>query len=155
MMELFFGLDEASDISVDATFDSVYKPEWFDDDLVKDMVLDIDNSNVISRNVIESPILGQIPPQWLSGGVKGLILLLKYYPEDAKEMIKPDLALFGNNCMRWLGKITEKRDFYASIYTYDLDFPGGNILCLNDNEHVDTRKKWYEKLQYIRDKCRR
>lgn len=29
MMRLYFGLDEKSDISVDATFDSVYEPEWF------------------------------------------------------------------------------------------------------------------------------
>jgi hypothetical protein len=155
MMRLYFGLDEKSDISVDATFDSVYEPEWFDDDIVKQMVLDIDKSVVVNRNVIDSPVLGQIPPQWLSGGVKGLILLVKYFPENKDEMILPDLALFGNNCMKWLGEITKNRDFYASIYTYDLDFPGGDILCENDGDIIDTRLKWYEKLKYIREKCRR
>lgn len=44
------------------------------DPVVKQMVLDIDNSEVISNGAIKSPVLGIISPTALSGGVKALIL---------------------------------------------------------------------------------
>ena len=39
------------------------------------MILDIDKSVVISDKSIDSPILGIIPPQMLSGVVKALMLM--------------------------------------------------------------------------------
>ena len=77
-------------------FDAVYEPEWFDDQLVK----------VVSRNVIESPVLGQIPPQWLSGGVKGLILILKY-----PKKLEYSSCIFGGNCAKWICKLGDIIDY--------------------------------------------
>lgn len=53
--------------SVDHYFDLNYEFKWFDNDLNKKMILDIDKSKVITPNIIESSVLGTIPPQWLSG----------------------------------------------------------------------------------------
>lgn len=43
--------------------------------LAKEMIFDIDKSTVLDSAVIRSPILGNIPPTSLSGGVKTLILI--------------------------------------------------------------------------------
>ena len=58
-------------------FDGVFEPEWFDDPLVKEMVKDVDDSEVVGPYLIISPVLGPIAPTHLSGGVKVLIILLK------------------------------------------------------------------------------
>ncbi|MBR3243874.1 MAG: DUF4869 domain-containing protein [Parasporobacterium sp.] len=38
-------------------------------------ILDVDHSTVIDSGVIDSPVIGKIPPLSLSGGVKTLILV--------------------------------------------------------------------------------
>ena len=40
----------------------------------KEMIYDVDKSVVLDSGVIDSPVLGKIPPTGLSGGVKTLIL---------------------------------------------------------------------------------
>lgn len=103
-------------------FDDVYEPEWFDDQLVKEMVLDIDKSVVVSRNVIESPVLGQIPPQWLSGGVKGLILILKY-----PKKLEYSSCIFGGNCAKWICKLGDIID-YTLIMQHPFELYGDGPL---------------------------
>ena len=43
--------------------------------ICKKMIEDIDKSAVLDSGVIDSPVLGKIPPVGLSGGVKTLILV--------------------------------------------------------------------------------
>ena len=77
MLSIRYGKGEDTVLNVDAVFNNNYEDEWFDDSLVRQMVLDVDKSEVISPNCIQSPVLGQISPRDLSGGVKALILSLK------------------------------------------------------------------------------
>ena len=46
-------------------FDNVWEDEWLEDPLVKQMIKDVDNSEVISPHLIESPVLGPIGPRYL------------------------------------------------------------------------------------------
>lgn len=57
-------------------FNNTYEDEWITDPLSKKMILDIDGSEVIGPRTINSPFLGSIPTERLSGGVKTLILML-------------------------------------------------------------------------------
>lgn len=50
-------------------------PEWFDDPRVEDIVLTIDKTRHIKGNVFESPVLGTITFDQLSGGAKSTIFL--------------------------------------------------------------------------------
>ena len=52
-----------------------YEEGWIVDPMVKEMIQDVDNSTVIDSGIIDSPVLGKIPPTALSGGVKTLILV--------------------------------------------------------------------------------
>jgi hypothetical protein len=46
--------------SPDTYFKYNYEDEWFEDELVKEMVLDVDSSVVESAHAINSPVLGII-----------------------------------------------------------------------------------------------
>ena len=52
-----------------------YKPEWFKDPFVQKMIREVDGSTYVDGLVIDSPVLGPIPPERLSGGVKTLIMI--------------------------------------------------------------------------------
>lgn len=111
MLSIRWGTTEDTVELVDSVFDNNYEDEWFDDPLVRDMVLDVDKSEVLSSHCIESPVLGQIPPSELSGGVKALILALKTDWEIWA-------TACGNNCAKWFLKIGEFKDLTISIEHY-------------------------------------
>ena len=84
-----------SDIS---TIDS-----WVTDDLTREMIADVDNSQVVDANLIQSPVLGPISPLSLSGGVKTLILLA----HDHGHVF--NISTCGDNCAKWILKIADRR----------------------------------------------
>lgn len=89
-------------------FDIHFENSWFDDPLVEQMILDIDETTHISGAVFDSPYLGIIPPQFLSHGVKSLIYILK--AKKPLEFIFMS-GMFGDNCIPWLCKLSEIVDF--------------------------------------------
>ena len=68
------------------------------------MIKDVDQSTVLDSGVIDSPVLGKIPPTGLSGGVKTLILV-KF---DKDKIFNASTC--GDNCAKWLLKIAESED---------------------------------------------
>lgn len=100
----------------DSYFNRYRESGWVTDELSKEMILDIDNSIVVSENIIESPVLGSIPPQYLSGGVKTLIMIYN----------RPDLIFnatwCGENCAKWLLEIGKKKDVIINL-EYPMEFP--------------------------------
>ena len=96
----------------DSYFNNTFEPEWFDDELVKEMVLDIDKTVVLSHYCMDSPVLGQIPPEMLSQGVKTLILMLK----------QPDMIFYatncGDNCAKWIIEISKRQDLHIVLGHY-------------------------------------
>lgn len=140
MVSVFFGMDRKANFDPDGYFRWGYYPEWFDDDIVKQMVLDVDKTVVKSQYCMESPVLGQIPPDMLSGGVKGLILLYKdpdYYT---------DISIFGENCQGWLSWLFQHKDIKCSCCTYDLTFRGYEIqgICENDGRQIKDAEDWVQ-----------
>lgn len=60
------------------------------------MIQDVDKSTVLDSGVIDSPVMGKIPPTSLSGGVKTLILM-KNEPEKIF-----NASACGDNCAKWI-----------------------------------------------------
>lgn len=108
--------DETCLFSASRYFDLNYLDEWFDDPVVKQMVLDIDKTVVVGPQLLQSPVLGAIPPSSLSGGVKGLILILK--DPDQRNFSS---TIFGSNCVLWLTKLTFVTDFTITM-EHSLEF---------------------------------
>ena len=75
MLRVLFGRETENTIRTpNIYFNNVYEDDWFDDEIVKQIVKDIDNS-VLRGLCVLSPVLGSISVQDLSGGCKTLILL--------------------------------------------------------------------------------
>lgn len=107
MLKIIYGIldtDEDFIYNGDAFFNDEREDEWLSNELVKQMILDIDKSEVLDNNLIKSPVLGLIPPEYLSGGVKILISIL-YNPE-----LIFNATGCGENCSKWLLKIADELD---------------------------------------------
>ncbi|MGX8704452.1 MAG: DUF4869 domain-containing protein [bacterium] len=61
-------------------------------DLAKAIIRDVDRSEVLSGECINSPVFGQIPPERLSGGTKTLLLVFNE-PEGNTENIGKDIHI--------------------------------------------------------------
>lgn len=123
-----------------AYFNNAYEDEWLEDNFVKEMILDVDNSKVISPHIIESPVLGAITPRELSGGVKVLILMLK------DDSFVYNMSNCGNNCAKWILKIAEKKDLIVYLQ-HMLRFTGEfEIMIMNTGKIVHNGKEYVNEL---------
>lgn len=138
MIKVAFGYDSESILDIDMYFDNTYQDEWLEDENVKQIIKDIDRSDVLSPSCIQSPVLGQIPVTSISGGAKTLICLLK----DDEAYI--DLVNCGENCEDWIVKIGQMKDIKFSLSGCDLVFKNKPIMgvCLNNNTVMNNWKEW-------------
>lgn len=72
MLKIHYGIRENTVSLVDSYFKHNFDAEWLNDDLVKEMVLDVDKSRIVAPYCIDSPVFVQISPFMLSGGIKPL-----------------------------------------------------------------------------------
>ena len=124
MLSIFFGYDKDAILSVDTYFNNTYDEAWFDDLFVRKIISVVDDSEVQDRQCILSSVLGQIPPERLSGGAKALILM---YEEDD---FYTDLIVCGRNCEKLILDIAEKKNIRCSLSGYDISFDN-----LGDSDH--------------------
>lgn len=142
MIKVLFGRELEDTIqNIDVYFNNTYEYDWFKDDIVKQMIKDVDNSDIVDTCVI-SPVLGTIPVEKLSGGVKALICLYK----DDEAII--NLTSCGQNCQEWLSRIASMKDITVSMTGYDLTFKDLSIhgVCLNDGSAINNSSEWTRKM---------
>lgn len=141
MLSIIFGEIERDNyiFDPDTFFNNVYEDEWITDELTIKMIRDIDCSEVVGPHLIESPYLGPISTERLSGGVKTLILI----NQDQNHIFNASAC--GDNCSKWLLKIGEKKDITVRL-GYLMDFGKGDItvrivntdfIAHSDREIVD------------------
>lgn len=128
MLKIYYGdLDKDNYIfNPDSFFNNVYEDDWITDEFSVEMIKDIDKSNVISPRVIDSPFLGSIPIERLSGGVKTLILMNK----DADHIFNASAC--GDNCAKWILKIAENKDLTIRL-GYLMDFGSDDFTIEIEN----------------------
>ena len=147
MLKVLFGkrLNDTI-ISPSIYFDNVYEVDWFNDPVVKQMVKDIDKSELSGMCVL-SPFLGSIPVEKLSGGVKGLILMLK------DDNFVSDLISYGSNCEDWILRLSNEKDITVCMTGVDMTFEGKDIeaICLNDNTIIKGYQDWCSKMVKYRE----
>ena len=110
MLNIIYGDVKNSIYNTNVYFKNTYESEWLESELAKKMIQDVDDSEVLGGECIKSPVLGQIPPERLSGGVKTLLLMLN----------EPDrifnASTCGDNCAKWLLKIAETEDRTINLH---------------------------------------
>ena len=104
MLRIFYGDMPEAVFNTSMFFKNSYDDDWIVDDFSKQMIADVDKSEVLGTGVIDSPVLGKIAPERLSGGVKTL-MLVKFMPERVF-----NVSTCGNNCAKWLLKIAARED---------------------------------------------
>ncbi len=147
MLSIFFGYDKDAILNVDTYFNNTYDEVWFDDPFVRKIIDVVDHSEVQDRQCILSPVLGQIPPERLSGGAKALILLYK------EEEFYTDLIVCGRNCEKLLLDIAEKKDIKCALSGYDISFDDlGDVdhptpvACINDGSMLKNHEEFVLKM---------
>ena len=109
MLTIIYGDAENSIYNTSVYFKNTYEPEWLTTDLARKMIKDVDDSDVLSGECINSPVLGQIPPERLSGGVKTLLLMMN---EPEKIF---NASTCGDNCAKWILEIGERIDLTINL----------------------------------------
>ncbi len=109
MLTIIFGDEPKSIYNTNVYFKNTYEPEWIESELARKMIKDIDDSEVLSGECIKSPVLGQIPPERLSGGVKTLLLMLN---ESDKIF---NASTCGDNCAKWILEIGKQKDLTINL----------------------------------------
>ena len=90
-------------------FDNTYQDEWLTSDFAKKVIKKIDKSNVLGPHAVESPVLGVISPEKLSGGTKTL-LLLDNQPENVY-----NASTCGDNCAPFLLQLAKEKDITVNL----------------------------------------
>ena len=134
---LTYGDEPRSIYNTNVYFKNTYESEWLESELAKKMIQDVDDSEVLGGECIKSPVLGQIPPERLSGGVKTLLLMLN----------EPDrifnASTCGDNCAKWILEIAKQKDLTINLrhmmnFGKDTDF---EIKIKNGGEVVHSMKE--------------
>lgn len=137
MLTIIYGDAKNSIYNTNIYFKNTYDAEWIESDLAKKIIKDVDDSEVLGGECIQSPILGQIPPERLSGGVKTLLLILN----------NPDkvfnASTCGDNCAKWILEIAKIKDITINLrhmmnFGIDNCF---NIKVQNGGEVVHSMKE--------------
>ena len=109
MLSIIYGDAPKSIYNTNVYFKNSYEPELLETDLARRMIREVDDSEVLSGECITSPVLGQIPPERLSGGVKTLLLILN----------EPDkifnASTCGDNCAKWILEIGKIKDVTINL----------------------------------------
>lgn len=131
MLNIFFGDMPEAIYNTAVYFKNVYEDNWITDSFSRKMILDVDKSTVLEQAVIDSPVMGKIPPTSLSGGVKTLILM-KHEPEKIF-----NASTCGDNCAKWILEMAKVQDFTINL-RHIMDFGEGKfeIRILNTNKVV-------------------
>lgn len=128
--------------NVSEYFKFEYEPEWLEDEFVRRIIKEIDNTEVRSDGTLFSHRLGPIIYTQLSTGCKALILI-------HKTDIKINGDRMGDNCVPLLLEICERKDVEIALH-HLMQFPDNfKALVLNSNKIITSHYEFLtEYLEY-------
>jgi hypothetical protein len=144
LLSIYFGYKGVECEDPHAYFVGAWEDEWFDDPIVKQMVLDVDKTEIVSPNLAISPVFGAMDPMRISGGVKSLILMYK-----DREFIA-DGESMGDNCYDWVVKLSHICDCAIAIEVSVLigelenDQSPFNAVIENNGHAIKTVAEYYD-----------
>lgn len=141
MLRIYYGDLETDNyiFNPDVFFNNSYEDAWITEPISKQMIKDIDGSDVVGPRLIDSPYLGSIPAERLSGGVKTLILM----NFDRDHVFNASAC--GDNCAPWILKIGREKDLTIRLgYLMDFGKNEFEIEIVNLKQIVHTMKELNE-----------
>lgn len=145
MLKIYFG--DMDDVlhNVETYFKNQMEYAWFEEELAKSIVADVDKSIVESPQCIQSNVLGQIPPTRLSGGTKALLLI---WNEEDRIV---NASNCGDNCAKWLLEFGKQKDITINLnHIMDFGTEEFEIEILNNHKLVHNMKEYViEAVKYL------
>lgn len=68
MLNVIIGRSEGEVYETTRYFDALFEEEWMNHDIIKDIIKDIDKSEMVSSRLIQNDTYGSFSPKDLSGG---------------------------------------------------------------------------------------
>ena len=102
MLNIYFGDMPEAVYNTSVYFNYTYEDEWLTSDFAKEVIKKIDKSDVKGPHAVESPVLGVISPEKLSGGTKTLLLMAN----DPEKVFNASTC--GDNCAPFILKLAKK-----------------------------------------------
>ncbi|MDO5408015.1 MAG: DUF4869 domain-containing protein [Eubacteriales bacterium] len=144
MLYVLFGCIKSKDAPreyvahIDDWFDTFFEEEWMTDGWAKRVIKELDKSDLLYPKIIESPFLGTISYEDISGGAKQLIMA------KAVSGVVYNGNNFGDNCWPLLLELSRERDvmidlFYHPIFNWVDDIP---VTIINDGSVVRSFKEF-------------
>ena len=138
MLKIYYGDIEADNyiFNPDVFFNNSYEDGWIVDQESREMIKDIDGSDVIGPRAIDSPFLGSISTERLSGGVKTLILM-KF---DSDHIFNASAC--GDNCAPFILELAHKCDLTINLrHIMDFGDDSFDLQIINTGEIVHSMKE--------------
>jgi hypothetical protein len=150
MLKLRFG-DFTDDciVQVNGYFNSAKKKEWFNRPEVKKIIKDIDNSDAIKDEYIESPVFGGMSPQSLSGGCKAVILM--------EVLEHPHIygTKCGDNCVPSILEIASRKNVILTLH-HTMVFPEEfEAYLIEYDKVIHSRKEFIDEFYDFRHNRRK
>ena len=129
MVKVYFELPDEQIISTSRYFNNSYTDDWLDE-WAKKVIHEVDDSELLSPGLVNSPVFGPITIREISGGAKALITM------HSDPAVISNANSCGENCAGLLAELSMKKDF--SVYlSYPMDFQDFTF----DMEIIRTGKK--------------
>ena len=109
MLNIYFGDMPEAVYNTSVYFNYTYEDEWLTSDFAKEVIKKIDKSDVKGPHAVESPVLGVISPEKLSGGTKTLLLMAN----DPEKVFNASTC--GDNCAPFILKLAKKKDLTINL----------------------------------------
>ena len=109
MLHIYFGDYPEAIYNTNVYFDNTYKDKWITKSISKEIIKDVDKSEVLDEKTILSPVFGNMSPKKLSGGTKTLLLI----DNDSKKVFNASTC--GDNCAKWILKIAQDRKVVINL----------------------------------------
>lgn len=125
-------------------FDVNKEKDWFNNELSKKFIKEIDKSIAVKDEYIESPVFGAISPERLSSGCKCLILL------SVLDDCNIYASRMGDNCSKYILELAEIKDITITLH-HMMMFPEEMKAIMMDTGKVVNSRGEYVK-EYARIK---
>lgn len=145
MLSILFG-DFAEDCirNVTGYFNTMKQKDWVNDSFVKSVIKEIDSSDAIRDEYIESPVFGAMSPDRLSCGCKAVILL--------KVLDNPNVyaSKCGDNCSCKILELAKVKDITITLH-HCMKFPYDFEAYLPElGKYIHSRKEYIDEFYTFR-----
>lgn len=140
MLNIYLGEMKEAIYHPPTYFDNRYEDEWITAPLSVEMIKDIDQSEVVSERLIQSPVLGPISVKEISGGVKTLILMA--FDNSGRIF---NASVCGNDCAKWILKIAKQKELTINLrHIMDFGKDKFEIKILNTDQIIHDMKEFVD-----------